>query len=49
MIGLHCLKTNNWFEWDNSEPVRYTNWARREPNNAGGIEDCVVALKGKVS
>jgi len=32
-IGLHCLKENNYFEWVSGDPVLFTNWNRREPNN----------------
>ena len=40
-IGLHCLQQTWWFQWVNNEPVRYTHWGRREPNNMGNEEDCV--------
>ena len=40
-IGLHSLANHMFFEWTNYDPVEYTNWARREPNNMGDGEDCV--------
>jgi C-type mannose receptor len=41
-IGLHCRKQNNMFEWSNGDAVKYTNWARREPNSYEQDEDCVM-------
>ncbi|XP_034048886.1 macrophage mannose receptor 1-like [Thalassophryne amazonica] len=32
----------NEFAWANGNPVLYTNWAEKEPNNAGDGEHCVV-------
>jgi len=40
-IGLHCKRMNNYFEWTSEEPVLYTNWYRREPNNFNNNENCV--------
>ena len=48
LIGLHIQTHNLWWEWENGEPVRYTNWARREPNNGAGREECVIILHGTV-
>ena len=39
---MHCQRQNNYFEWTSGSPVLYTNWAVREPNNAGVNEDCVM-------
>ena len=41
-IGLHALSSRMSFEWSDGEPVKYTNWAQREPNNAEQGEDCVM-------
>jgi len=40
-IGLHCIQHNNYFEWASGDPVLYTNWNRREPNNWAYDENCV--------
>ncbi len=40
-IGLHCRRTNNYFEWLSEDPVLYTNWDRREPNAYTPDENCV--------
>ena len=40
-IGLHAQSGETSWEWANYEPVTYTNWDRREPNNAGD-EDCAI-------
>ena len=42
-IGFHCLKDNFVFEWESGASVKYTNWARREPNGYQSNEDCVHA------
>ena len=44
-IGLHCLRQNNWFEWVSGDVVRYVNWNRREPNDAGSNEHCVHLVR----
>jgi hypothetical protein len=38
------------FLWDDGTPVQLTNWNTGEPNNAGGVENCIemiAALGGK--
>jgi len=40
-IGLHCQRQNNYFEWVSGDPVLFTNWYTREPNNWASYEDCV--------
>nr|CAH7736287.1 unnamed protein product [Callosobruchus chinensis] len=33
--------SNNW-RWESTgRPVHYTNWAKGEPNNSGGQENCI--------
>ncbi|KAM4634074.1 macrophage mannose receptor 1 [Polymixia lowei] len=42
-IGLSDLLVENQYTWsDGDSPVLYTNWNNKEPNNAGGSEDCVA-------
>ena len=38
-IGLNNLRNNTKFEWTDGSHVSFTNWAPKEPNNAGG-ENC---------
>jgi len=47
-IGLTDRREEGTFTWmsDNSE-VSYTNWDKREPNNAWGREDCAHLRKSK--
>jgi len=40
-VGMHCKRMNNYFEWVSGDPVLFTNWNRREPNNARFDENCV--------
>nr|NIO22081.1 hypothetical protein [Candidatus Aenigmarchaeota archaeon] len=35
-IGLNDLSLEGKWEWNTGEPVTYTNWCYREPNNGGG-------------
>ena len=46
--GLTDRREEGTFTWmsDNSE-VSYTNWDKREPNNAWGREDCAHLRKSK--
>jgi len=42
-IGLSDRVTENLFQWDDSIPVLYTNWATGEPNNyKNHNEDCTA-------
>lgn len=41
-IGLGDAATEGTLAWEHGEPVAYTNWRGGEPNDAGGMEDCVV-------
>ena len=43
-IGLTDAVSEGTFVWASGEPVVYTNWARGEPNNNGGIEDWAEIL-----
>uniref|UniRef100_A0A3Q2YER2 C-type lectin domain-containing protein n=1 Tax=Hippocampus comes TaxID=109280 RepID=A0A3Q2YER2_HIPCM len=41
-IGLSDILVENQYAWsDGVSPVLYTNWNGKEPNNAGGTENCV--------
>nr|XP_022336336.1 macrophage mannose receptor 1-like isoform X2 [Crassostrea virginica] len=45
-IGLNDLANQMTFFWSDGNPVAYTNWAAREPNNYGKRnEDCVLMLR----
>ncbi|XP_035681621.1 C-type lectin domain family 4 member M-like [Branchiostoma floridae] len=42
LFGLHDRREEGLFEWvDGSALGTYNSWGPREPNNAGGFEDCV--------
>lgn len=40
-IGLRRDSEGAFSRWDNGEPLTFTQWARNEPNNLLGDEDCV--------
>lgn len=40
-IGLNDVSVEGSYEWQNGDPVAYTNWAPGEPNDSGG-EDYVI-------
>ena len=39
-IGLNDIMKEGNFQWENSIPVKYTNWKKNEPNDKGHAEDC---------
>ncbi|KAI8494938.1 hypothetical protein Bbelb_275430 [Branchiostoma belcheri] len=42
-FGLHDRRKEGRFEWVDGSPLgEYTSWAREEPNDDGGNEDCVL-------
>ena len=45
-IGLHRKVNGGPFFWPTEEPVHYTNWYPGEPNNVGGVENCVHMRAG---
>ena len=45
-IGLHRKINGGLFFWITEEPVDYMNWYPGEPNNAGGVENCVHMRAG---
>ncbi|KAK5986374.1 hypothetical protein GCK32_008630 [Trichostrongylus colubriformis] len=40
-IGLRRVK-ETMFMWIDESPLNYKNWAKGEPNNLGGKENCVA-------
>ena len=35
------------YRWESDKsPVNYTHWAKKEPNDFGGVEDCVAVYWG---
>ena len=45
-IGLHRTKPGGSFVWVTGAKLDYTNWNQGEPNNVGGIENCVHMTSG---
>ncbi|CAG0903732.1 unnamed protein product [Cyprideis torosa] len=40
-IGLNDIDSEGAFVWSDGSPREYTNWFDNEPDNSGGIQDCV--------
>ncbi|XP_044179085.1 uncharacterized protein LOC114946811 isoform X1 [Acropora millepora] len=46
-IGLTDSSVEGRYRWESdNSPVNYTNWARGEPNDYGGVEDCISVYGG---
>ncbi|XP_072020400.1 macrophage mannose receptor 1-like [Amphiura filiformis] len=43
-IGLNDRAVEGGYEWSDGSPVEYTNWEPGEPNDYGGIEECVESF-----
>jgi hypothetical protein len=41
-LGLTDAYSEGVFYWTSGAPLIYSNWAPGEPNNLGGLEDCVL-------
>jgi len=41
-IGLRRQYPGGPFAWVNGDPTNYSNWCPGQPDNSGGVEDCVV-------
>jgi hypothetical protein len=40
-VGLNDLQHKGTYSWADGEPITYLNWGPGEPDDSGGIEDCV--------
>lgn len=48
LIGLNDIDVEGQWQWQNSEPVEYTNWAKFEPDDTdNGDEDYVILSSQK--
>jgi hypothetical protein len=45
-IGLHRRRMGGPFVWVTSVETNYFDWANGEPNNSGGVENCVQMRNG---
>lgn len=45
-IGLHRARPEGPFVWVKGEPTNYFNWGSGQPDNAGGVENCVQMQNG---
>ncbi|XP_074624200.1 uncharacterized protein LOC141882148 isoform X4 [Acropora palmata] len=46
-IGLTDSFLEGSYRWESDKsPVNYTHWAKKEPNDFGGVEDCVAVYWG---
>ncbi|CAM1313044.1 CLEC17A (predicted) [Pycnogonum litorale] len=43
-LGLNDRSTESRFYWTDNSETTYTNWAKNEPNNFQGNEDCVECV-----
>jgi hypothetical protein len=45
-IGLHRIRMDGPFVWKTEAPTNYFDWGTGEPNNVGGVENCVHIQNG---
>lgn len=43
VLGINDIQTEGTFRYPSGETIGFTNWAKNEPNDAGG-EDCVELI-----
>ena len=49
-IGLSDSAVEGIYSWENDNSlVNYTHWATEEPNDFGGVEDCVAVYAGALA
>lgn len=47
LIGLNDIKKEGHWQWQNSEPVEYTNWKKYEPDDVDNGDEDYVVLTGE--
>ncbi|XP_060037388.1 C-type lectin domain family 4 member G-like isoform X2 [Erinaceus europaeus] len=47
-VGLRAIRQGNQiqgYQWVDGVQLSFSHWNRKEPNDSGGVEDCIMMLK----